>query len=108
MSWSPVVLSTLLISMLFHPPNPARNILITSSVLNPNNTAVMPSPSATTGSPAFSGASSASAPPFTSGVPTPTMAIGGGATMSVASSAGGGSATMSGSGSAAATTGAAA
>jgi hypothetical protein len=54
------------------------------SVLNPNNTA-LPSASATKGAPAFSGVSSGSAPPFTSGVPTPTSALGGGAAGGMAS-----------------------
>ncbi|KIW30456.1 uncharacterized protein PV07_06198 [Cladophialophora immunda] len=45
---------------------------VIDNVLNPNNATAMPNPSQGSGSPAFSGASSASNIPFTSGVPTPT------------------------------------
>ena len=46
-------------------------------VLNPSNTTAMPA--GTTGAVAFSGASSASDVPFTSGVPGPSTTVGGGA-----------------------------
>jgi uncharacterized surface protein with fasciclin (FAS1) repeats len=45
---------------------------VIDNVLNPNNATATANPSEETGSPAFSGASSASSVPFTSGVPTPT------------------------------------
>lgn len=49
---------------------------VIDQVLNPNNTAIAsPSSSSGMGSPAFSGASSASEVPYTSGVPTPTSSI---------------------------------
>ncbi|KAL9109308.1 MAG: hypothetical protein Q9227_006063 [Pyrenula ochraceoflavens] len=47
---------------------------VIDDVLNPNNTAG-PSASATMGMPAYSGASSGTAPPFTSGVATPTSTL---------------------------------
>ncbi|KAE9961380.1 hypothetical protein BLS_002262 [Venturia inaequalis] len=50
---------------------------VIDNVLNPNATAAA-SPTATTGTPAFSGASSVANAPFTSGVATPTSTIGGG------------------------------
>lgn len=49
---------------------------VLDNVLNPSNTTIA-NPSATAGSPAFSGASSVSTPPFTSGVPTPSRPVGG-------------------------------
>ena len=52
---------------------------VIDNVLNPNMTTAMPSPSATSGAPAFSGASSVSSVGLSSGVPTPTSTIGGGA-----------------------------
>ncbi|KAJ9602380.1 hypothetical protein H2200_013235 [Cladophialophora chaetospira] len=45
---------------------------VIDNVLNPENATATANPSEETGSPAFSGASSASDIPFTSGVPTPT------------------------------------
>lgn len=45
------------------------------SVLNPEEAGATPSASATAGIAAFSGASSVSEPPFTSGQPTPTSMI---------------------------------
>ncbi|KIW84414.1 hypothetical protein Z517_03664 [Fonsecaea pedrosoi CBS 271.37] len=48
---------------------------VIDNVLNPNNTTAMPNPSQTSGSPAFSGASSASNIPFTSGVAVPTTTM---------------------------------
>jgi len=54
-------------------------IHVIDNVLNPNMTMAMPSASATSGSAAFSGASSASSVGLSSGVPTPTSTIGGGA-----------------------------
>lgn len=56
----------------------SHHALIIRSVLNPNSTTTA-SPTASTGSPAFSGATSATNVPFTSGVATPTGAVGGGA-----------------------------
>ncbi|OCL01494.1 Fasciclin-domain-containing protein [Glonium stellatum] len=50
-------------------------IHIIDNVLNPNNTSVAPSSSATAGSPAYTSASKASGVPFTSGQPTPTTTI---------------------------------
>ena len=67
---------------------------VLDEVLNPNNTSAAPSASATAGSPGFSGASSASNVPFTSGVASPSSTIGGGA--SAASSAAGSSSSSSG------------
>jgi hypothetical protein len=55
------------------------------SVLNPNATSSA-SPTASTGAPAFSGASSVSDVPFTSGVATPTSSISGGAAIATSSS----------------------
>lgn len=48
---------------------------VIDGVLNPNNTSASPNPSQSTQSVAFSGASSATGVPFTSGVPTPTSAL---------------------------------
>jgi hypothetical protein len=47
--------------------------------------ATIANPTASAGSPAFSGASSVSNAPYTSGQPTPSRAIGGGAATSAAS-----------------------
>ncbi|KAK3937691.1 FAS1 domain-containing protein [Diplogelasinospora grovesii] len=44
---------------------------VIDNVLNPQNTTATPDPTASTQSPAFSGASSTGGTPFTSGVPTP-------------------------------------
>lgn len=52
---------------------------VIDGVLNPNATAAAPNPEAETQSAAFPGASSLATVPFTSGVPAPTVAIGGGA-----------------------------
>jgi len=60
---------------------------VIDNVLNPMNTTATPNPSMATQMPAFSGASSASNVPFTSGVPTPTGAV--------ATSAGGGQSSSS-------------
>lgn len=78
---------------------------VIDNVLNPNNTSATPNPSATPQPPAYSGASSGTEAPFTSGVPTPTAplvtptpqtsASGSGGT---ASGSAGGSGTASGSG----------
>ncbi|KAL5120698.1 hypothetical protein ACEQ8H_001447 [Pleosporales sp. CAS-2024a] len=51
---------------------------VIDAVLNPANTSIA-NPADTAGSPAFSGATPASQAPFTSGVPTPSRALGGGA-----------------------------
>ena len=67
---------------------------VIDGVLNPNATTIMANPSTTMV--AFAGATSASMVPFTSGIPTPTSALGGGAgsaqssaaAMSTSSSAG--------------------
>ncbi|ORY10425.1 FAS1 domain-containing protein [Clohesyomyces aquaticus] len=48
---------------------------IIDNVLNPNATDARPTPSATVGAPGFTGASSASDVPFTSGQPTPTTTV---------------------------------
>lgn len=48
---------------------------VIDSVLNPNNATAEPNPTASTQSPAFSGASGASDQPFTSGVPIPTSTL---------------------------------
>ncbi|EXJ75671.1 uncharacterized protein A1O5_00178 [Cladophialophora psammophila CBS 110553] len=65
---------------------------VIDNVLNPSNTTAAPSPSQKSGSPAFSGASSASNIPFTSGVPMPTSTMGSqsatGATATSSSSSG--------------------
>ncbi|KIW98519.1 uncharacterized protein Z519_00180 [Cladophialophora bantiana CBS 173.52] len=65
---------------------------VIDNVLNPSNTTAAPNPSQESGSPAFSGASSASNIPFTSGVPMPTSAMGSqsatGATATSSSSSG--------------------
>ena len=53
----------------------ARSSLIKPSVLNPLNPDAKPNVSASTQKPAFSGVSSASNVPFTSGIPTPSSAI---------------------------------
>ena len=60
------------------------------SVLNPNNTMAMPNPTASTQSVAFSGASSASSAPFTSGISAPSTTVSSKATgaSSIPSSAG--------------------
>ncbi|KAI9806446.1 MAG: hypothetical protein M1833_003633 [Piccolia ochrophora] len=50
---------------------------VIDNVLNPNETSAEPDPSAPTQPAAYSGASSADSVPFTSGVPTPTAALGG-------------------------------
>ncbi|KAL9603537.1 MAG: hypothetical protein Q9179_002154 [Wetmoreana sp. 5 TL-2023] len=49
---------------------------VIDNVLNPNNSNAAPEPTASVQAPAFSGASSASSLPLTSGIPTPTAAIG--------------------------------
>ncbi|KAL8833434.1 MAG: hypothetical protein Q9170_004277 [Blastenia crenularia] len=49
---------------------------VIDNVLNPNNTAAMPEPTAEAQTPAFEGASSVASLALTSGVPTATMAIG--------------------------------
>ncbi|KAL9029251.1 MAG: hypothetical protein Q9196_002489 [Gyalolechia fulgens] len=49
---------------------------VIDNVLNPNNTTVMPDPTASVQMPAFSGASSMEDLAFTSGIPTPTMPVG--------------------------------
>ena len=54
-------------------------IHVIDNVLNPNMTMAVAVPSATTGSAAYSGASSMSSVGLSSGVPTPTSTIGGGA-----------------------------
>ncbi|KAI9814819.1 MAG: hypothetical protein M1827_003085 [Pycnora praestabilis] len=51
---------------------------VIDNVLNPNATSIAPNPTASTQPVAFSGASSATMVPFTSGQPTPTMTLGGG------------------------------
>ncbi|KAL8940818.1 MAG: hypothetical protein Q9216_002607 [Gyalolechia sp. 2 TL-2023] len=56
-------------------------IHVIDNVLNPNNTEAMPDPTASVQTPAFSGATSAENVDYTSGVPTPTMAIGPNPTM---------------------------
>ncbi len=61
----------------------------TDSVLNPNMTMATPNPTASSQSAAFSGASSASDVPYTSGVATPTAGVGGGAGAAQSSAAGG-------------------
>lgn len=48
---------------------------VIDNVLNPNNATTAADPSKESGSPAFSGASSASDVPYTSGVPTPTSTV---------------------------------
>lgn len=48
---------------------------VIDSVLNPGNATAQPNPSASSQAPVFSGASSASDQPFTSGVPTPTSTL---------------------------------
>ncbi|KAF2101005.1 Fasciclin-domain-containing protein [Rhizodiscina lignyota] len=58
---------------------------VIDNVLNPNNTSAAPSSSATAGSPGFSGASSVSSAPFTSGVASPTTTVAGGASSAAAS-----------------------
>ncbi|KAH7077695.1 FAS1 domain-containing protein [Paraphoma chrysanthemicola] len=58
---------------------------VIDAVLNPNN-ATIANPSATAGSPAFSGAASASDVPFTSGQPTPSRTIAPAATSNAAAS----------------------
>ncbi|MCJ1341642.1 hypothetical protein MMC09_006938 [Bachmanniomyces sp. S44760] len=58
---------------------------VIDNVLNPNATSATPNPTASTQSVAFSGASSASSAPFTSGIPTPTSALGSGAAGAAAS-----------------------
>lgn len=55
---------------------------VIDNVLNPNMTMAMPSASATSGSAAYPGASSASSVGLSSGVATPTSTIGGGAVAS--------------------------
>jgi len=57
---------------------------VIDNVLNPNSTSA--SSTESTGAPAFSGASSVSNVPFTSGVATPTSSIGGGAASATSSS----------------------
>ncbi|KAF1988650.1 Fasciclin-domain-containing protein [Aulographum hederae CBS 113979] len=52
---------------------------VIDNVLNPESPTASPSASATSGMPNFSGASSATEPPYTSGVPSPTTTLGGGA-----------------------------
>ena len=74
-------------------------IHVIDNMLNPANSTATANPSQTSGSPAFSGASSASNAPFTSGVPTPTSSINtacGGAANSAATSASAASSTSSG------------
>lgn len=51
---------------------------VIDNVLNPANATATPDPSMSTQMPAFSGASSVTDVPFTSGVPTPTAPVGGG------------------------------
>jgi uncharacterized surface protein with fasciclin (FAS1) repeats len=63
---------------------------VIDNVLNPANSTAMPDPAMSTQMPAFSGASSASDTPFTSGVPIPT------ASAAVSSSAAGGPSSASG------------
>lgn len=63
-------------------------------------TSAMPNASATSQSAAFSGASSATDVPYTSGVPTPTTAIQGGAGAAQSSAAAGGATSSSKSGAA--------
>jgi len=58
---------------------------VIDAVLNPNATTLTPNP--TTTAVAFAGASSVSAVPFTSGVPTITSAIGGGAVLATSTAA---------------------
>ncbi|KAI4157481.1 MAG: hypothetical protein L6R39_000666 [Caloplaca ligustica] len=53
---------------------------VIDNVLNPNNTAVAPEPTASVQTPAFAGASSVASLDYTSGIPTPTQAIGAGPT----------------------------
>ena len=72
---------------------------VIDGVLNPNNTAAMPVPTASVQSPAFSGASSVtSLGSLTSGVPMPTEAIGEAPTMEQASTTAGGAVSSSTSG----------
>ncbi|KAK3062432.1 hypothetical protein LTS18_004064 [Coniosporium uncinatum] len=54
-------------------------IHVIDNVLNPNNTSAAPEETASSGSAAFPGASSASEPPFTSGLPEASTTIGSGA-----------------------------
>lgn len=70
---------------------------VIDNVLNPNNTMAKPEPTAKTQTPAFSGASSMASLDITSGIPTPTSAIGTGPTAAQPTStgAGGGAATSS-------------
>ena len=70
-------------------PDRTLTLTLSHSVLNPNMTSAMPNASATSQSAAFSGASSATDVPYTSGVPTPTTAIQGGAGAAQSSAAGG-------------------
>lgn len=56
-------------------------------------TMAMPNPTASTQSAAFSGASTATDVPYTSGVPTPTATLAGGAGAAQSSAAGGASST---------------
>ncbi|KAI9870631.1 MAG: hypothetical protein M1830_004025 [Pleopsidium flavum] len=62
---------------------------VIDNVLNPNMTMATPNPTASSQSAAFSGASSASNVPYTSGVATPTSVIMGGAGAAQSSAAGG-------------------
>lgn len=62
---------------------------VIDNVLNPMNSTATPDPAMSTQMPAFSGASSASNVPFTSGVPTPTAPAGGAATATSSSTASG-------------------
>jgi Fasciclin domain len=62
---------------------------VIDNVLNPANATATPDPAMSTQMPAFSGASSATNVPFTSGVPTPTAPVGGGETAMSSSSASG-------------------
>jgi len=56
---------------------------VIDQILNPQNSTA--TPSGTQGQPAFSGATSVSSTPYTSGVPTPSVTLGGGAAASSAS-----------------------
>ena len=60
---------------------------VIDNVLNPNDTSAAPIATATTQTVAFSGASSATAVPFTSGVPAPSTTIGGGAVVATSTAA---------------------
>ena len=68
---------------------------VIDGVLNPGNRTAVANPSASTQAPAFSGASSASDAPFTSGVPAPTTTVNTAGPSNAASSAAGGASSSS-------------